>query len=583
MMENLKYSEILKQNKLLKDKVTGDPFKVFILSNVTVNPFKEIAEYNLLLNGINPSVEIGNFDNIVQDSAKGSDANMVIIFYDVLNIIDSISVFFEDIDDESFEQIEKRICAEIDLIFSNLKETPCVIFNTFSSFAFPAGFLQQTKLEHFVLKLNNYLEKTKLRNISLVDVSKIIAGIGIRQSFDVRFYHSSKAPYTLLFFKKYISAIEPVIFRITGKLKKAIIFDCDNTLWKGIIGEDGFDKIDMSPASPQGKAFFEVQRIAKFLSKKGVIIGICSKNNMQDVEEVITNHSDMLLKNEHIVIKKINWTDKVTNLREIAKVLNIGTDSLVFVDDSSFEINLVKEQLPEVVTIQVPSTNYDYPALLMEYVYKYFNLNSGEEDRKRTETYKQQFQRQNESVHYQTIDEYLASLEIRLEITRDDRNHIPRISQLTQKTNQFNLTTIRYTEGQIEKFMEDDNSYLFSVSVRDKFGDSGLTAVCIITGDESGRLNARVDTLLMSCRVIGRNIEVFFMDYILVFLREKGYQAVYASYSPTAKNTQVEAFYDKMGFVPDKSEKGIKYYSLQLHQYLKKDIDYIKAEVKHYS
>ena len=255
-MEELKCSEILQQNKILKEKIKGQPFKVSILSNVTVNSFKEIAEYKLRLNGINPAVEIGNFDNIVQDSTNCKDSNMVIIFYDMLNVADNIAAFFEDMDAAALQQVEQKIYTEIDLIFRNLTDTPSVIFNKFSSLLFPSGFIQSTKLERFVSNLNAYLEKNAPKNVSLGDINKVIAKLGAKQSFDARFYNSSKAPYTLLFFKEYISAIEPVIFRLTGKLRKAIIFDCDNTLWKGIIGEDGMTKIDMSPTSAYGKAFF---------------------------------------------------------------------------------------------------------------------------------------------------------------------------------------------------------------------------------------------------------------------------------------------------------------------------------------
>jgi len=580
-MENLKYSEILQQNKILKEKIKGEPFKVSILSNITVNSFKEIAEYSLRLNGINPVVGIGNFDNIVQDSANCRDAKMVIIFYDTLNVVDSIAVFFDEMDDAAIQQVEQKIYTEIDMIFQNLAGIQTVIFNKFSSLLFPSRFVQSTKLDQFVGNLNAYLEKKAPRNVSLGDINKVIARLGARQSFDGRFYNSSKAPYTLSFFKEYISVIEPVIFRITGKLKKAIIFDCDNTLWKGIIGEDGMTKIDMSPASAHGKAFFEVQRIAKYLSKKGVIIGICSKNNPDDVEEVIVNHPDMLLKNEDIVIKKINWTDKITNLRDIARELNIGIDSLIFIDDSSFEINLIKEQLPEIVTLQVPTATYEYPAAVQNYIYKYLDLNSSEEDKKRTAAYKQEFQRQDESAKFQTLDAYLASLEIQLDIIKDDESQIPRISQLTQKTNQFNLTTIRYTESEVEKFMKGNNSYVFSATVRDKFGDSGLTVVCIVTENEPS--SATIDTLLMSCRVIGRNIEIFFVNHIINFLKEKGYDTVYSKYIPTAKNPQVESFYEKMGFRVNKTENGIKYYSLETEDYQEQKIDYIKGVAVQYN
>jgi FkbH-like protein len=209
----------------------------------------------------------------------------------------------------------------------------------------------------------------------------------------------------------------------------------------------------MSVSSKIGKFYHVVQQIAVYLSKKGIIVGICSKNNEQDVKDVLNNHPDMILKEDYIVIKKVNWIDKASNLRAIAIELNIGIDSLVFVDDSDFEINLIKEQIPEIRTIQVPTNIADYPNELIKNIYKYFNLFLNSDDAKKTEMYKQQFERENtKSSFYSTIDEYLSSLEIELIILKNDESHIPRISQLTQKTNQFNLTTERYTEKQIEQF-----------------------------------------------------------------------------------------------------------------------------------
>jgi len=274
----------------------------------------------------------------------------------------------------------------------------------------------------------------------------------------------------------------------------------------------------------------------------------------------------------------------LSNMQEPKDIDILGVGSLIPLKQYDIFLEIVaeiKKQLPEIVTLQVPTATYEYPAVVQNYIYKYFDLNSSEEDKKRTAAYKQEFQRQDESAKFQTIDEYLASLEIQLNIIKDDNSQIPRISQLTQKTNQFNLTTIRYTESQVEKFMKEENSYVFSASVRDKFGDSGLTAVCIII--ENAATSATVDTLLMSCRVIGRNIEIFFMDHILNFLKEKGYDTVYAKYIPTAKNPQVESFYEKMGFNVNKTENGVKYYSLQTEDYQGKKVGYIKTAAVQYN
>ncbi len=359
-----------------------------------------------------------------------------------------------------------------------------------------------------------------------------------------------------------------------GKLKKAIIFDCDNTLWKGIIGEDGIENIDMSASSKFGIFYYKVQQLAVYLSKKGVLIGLCSKNNEQDVLDVFRNHQNMILKEEHIVIRKINWIDKANNLRAIANELNVGIDSLVFVDDSNFEINLIKEQLPEVLTIQVPTNIADYPNELIKNCYKYFNLVSNNDDAKKTEMYKQQFERENSKDTFSTIDEYLSSLKIELKIIKNDKTYIPRISQLSQKTNQFNLTTKRYTEIQIENFIETDHVY--AMFVNDKFGENGLTGICIVKTDEHNSKLAVIDTFLMSCRIIGRNIEFAFLNHIIQDLLLVGYESVIAEYIPTKKNAQVEDFYENAGLIFVLKREQNKEYSLNITNFELKIIGYIK-------
>lgn len=579
-MENLKYTEILQLNKALVGSIQAKPYEIGVLSNVTVNSFKEVLEYSCRLNKIEPKVEIGNFDNIVQDSVVLKNKDLIIIFYDVLNIVDQVSEFFEDLEEEKYNNLKNKLFTEIDIIFENLSNTASVIFNSFSSAYYNNNNVQVSKIETFVKELNAYVEQKKTSNVFIVNIDKLFVNIGFKQSIDYRFYHSSKAPYTFAFLKNYVAAIETVFLRNTGKLKKAIIFDCDNTLWKGIIGEDGMDGIDMSPTSKSGKFFNLVQCIAVFLSKRGVIVGICSKNNEQDVLDVLNNHPDMVIKEEHIVIKKVNWVDKASNLRAIAYELNIGIDSLVFVDDSNFEINLIKEQVPEILTIQVPTAISDYPDLILKNVYTYFNLVLNSDDAKKTEMYKQQFERENSKTSFSSIEDYLASLEIELTVVKNNKLHMPRVAQLTQKTNQFNLTSYRYTESQVDHFMADNKHEVYAMFVKDKFGDNGLTGVCIAKEDEKDPKNVILDSLLMSCRIIGRNIEFDYVSHIIKDLSNKGYQTLFAYYIPTKKNAQVADFYDKLGLNLIKNIDGTKHYSLNIANIEPKKVDYIKINTE---
>lgn len=579
-MENLKYTEILQLNKALVGSIQSKPYEIGVLSNVTVNSFKEVLEYSCRVNQIEPKVELGNFDNILQDSAVLKNKDLIIIFYDVLNIVDQVSDFFEDLEEEKYNNLKNKLYTEIDIIFENLSNTASVIFNTFSSAYYNNNIVQVSKIETFVKELNLYVEQKKTNNVSIVNIDKLFSQIGLKESIDYRFYHSSKAPYTFAFLKKYVAAIETVFLRNNGKLKKAIIFDCDNTLWKGVIGEDGMEGVDMSPTSNLGKFYNLVQRIAVFLSKRGVIVGICSKNNEQDVLDVLRNHKHMILKEEHIVIKKVNWVDKAINLRAIASELNIGIDSLVFVDDSSFEINLIKEHIPEILTIQVPTKISAYPDLILKNVYTYFNLVLNSDDSKKNEMYKQNFKRENSKTAFSNIEDYLASLEIEITVVKNDKVHIPRIAQLTQKTNQFNLTTYRYTESQIDQFINTKKTAVYAMFVKDKFGDNGLTGVCIVKEDENDSKNVILDTFLMSCRIIGRNIEYVYLSHIIKDLANKGYQTLKADYIPTKKNAQVEDFFDKVGLNLIENIDGNKHYSLNIANFEPKKVDYIKINTE---
>lgn len=571
-METFKYTDVLAANKAFANKFAKmQPYRIKVLTNITLNQLSEILKYKLYQSDIPSVVELGEYDNIVQDSQHCFDYDLVIVHYDLMTIFEKRRDFVEGMSEDKIENLINSIQGELEFIFHNLKDVPILIFNSFVHTTIYQNDINPSKISHIVDELNIFIKSFNQTNLKVVDFNNVISRIGLQQSLNIKLYTVSKTLYTSNLWMSYAHSIAPLIFKVKGKLKKAIIFDCDNTLWHGIIGEDGFSGIDMSISSKKGYHYNKVQQIAQWLSKQGVIIGLCSKNNSADVDEIIEKHPDMCLTNDDIVIKKINWNEKPSNLRQIAKDLNIGIDSLIFVDDSDFEINFVKETIPEVLTFQVPSNIIEYPASLLEIINRNFFLEGSKADIERTQQYKQQAKRISERDNFSSIDSYLKSLKLHLTIEVNDVGSIERIAQLSQKTNQFNLTTYRYTEEQITKIMETDK--VISISVDDKFGDSGLTGVVIV---KKFGATAIIDSFIMSCRIMGRNIEKTIMDYVIDLLISDGIKVVTSKYSPTKKNLPVKNLYEDFNFKVIKEDNGIKDYELMILDYKKQNIEYIK-------
>lgn len=575
-MKELKYSEILKANNLLKKKVEGQtPYFIKVLSNITCNQMGGTLSYHLYQQGINAVVSFGNYDNIVQDSFQTDGLNLVIVHYELLNVVGKTDTYVEDLSDDQIEEMAGSLEGELGMILNNLSGVPCVLFDSFTAQTLNISPLRNNQFAVLAKRLNRFVSENKAKNTYLIDMDAIIGRIGVVSAFDKKLYLLSKTLYTIDFWKAYTYAVSPILLKVTGKAKKAIIFDCDNTLWKGILGEDGFDGIDMSAHSKIGSVYHEVQNMAVWLSKHGVLIGLCSKNNAEDVTEVVEKHPDMTLKNDHIVVSEVNWDDKASNLRVIAEELNIGIDSLMFVDDSDFEINLIREQLPQVVCMQVPEAIYEYPAQLAEVINTYFYFSDSKADLDKTNQYKQQAQRNQSKRQFGDIESYLKSLEMEVSFHVDEANEVERVAQLTQKTNQLNLCTNRYTDAQVESIKESTSQSFISLSVRDKFGDSGLTGVAIVSFAEG---KGEITDFLMSCRVMGRNVEYVFMDFVISYLKKRGCSSVSAKYIPTMKNKPVSDFYDKAGLSMIKESDGVKDYSIRICDYIGKNIDYIKIQ-----
>jgi FkbH-like protein len=575
-MIELTFSQLVRDNELLKSSLSSYPkLDLKILSNITVNQLVPILEYTLRNEGLNAYVETGEYDNIIQESTRLKTSTIPVIIWELCNLKEGFVYELEYEDDRFYNKFLHKVQEEILIVFNNLSSSGMVIFNTFSHFVFSADSIRQTKFESFVNQLNVFLYEKAPPNVLLINIDKPLIKISKESAIDWRGFYTSKSLYSVKYFKEYASFIKPAVRSKYGKSRKALIFDCDNTLWKGILGEDGIEKIELSEKDKNGKYFKEIHLLALSLLKKGIILGICSKNNSNDVEEVFEKRNDFLIRKDDLIVSKVNWNDKASNLQEMAKELNIGIDSFVFVDDSEFEINLINDKLPEVNTILVPQKLYDYPRLLLSCTDLFFSLNTTTEDTHRIKMYKQNIERTVAIGVMGNIEDYLASLEIKLNIALNDEKSLERIAQLTQKTNQFNLTTKRYGNGEIKHFFESSQYDILSFTVDDKFGSFGITGLCILRYEND---NAILDTLLMSCRVLGRNIEKAFLFEIVKFCKGKRLKSIRASFIKTHKNGQVELFYESNGFSILKSEIDKKEYEINLNDlYLSNPITYINV------
>lgn len=431
------------------------------------------------------------------------------------------------------------------------------------------------RVKEAVTHYNEYLivATANHSNLKVIDLSEFTGQYAEEDLFDWRFYFLSQMglnpklanPFKLWFQRK--------LDQIALRRKKCLVLDLDNTLWGGVLGEDGIDGIQIGGDYP-GKAFLYFQQALLALSRNGVILTVCSKNNEQDVIEAWDKNPFMVLRKEHFAAWRINWQDKATNIKELAEELNLGLDSFVFIDDNPTERELVRQLLPMVTIPDFPVQPYDIPLFfkrLVEDCFKVYAIT--EEDKAKTEQYKANAQRSSLQRSFADFDEFLTSLDIHLTIESANEHNISRIAQMTQKTNQFNLTTKRYTDADIKTMMA-ENWKVCCISVSDRFGDSGITGCIIVNGNV-------IDTFLLSCRILGKGIEFAFIKMILKELRTMGVEIIRASYIPTAKNIQVKDFYEKCGFAcVAENENGVKDYQASLKDLELEVKDYYKIEIK---
>jgi FkbH-like protein len=573
----VKYLEILKRNRELESSLTGNAYQIAVLSNITPGPFKEIMELALRENSINAYLTIGDYDTLVHGSRQAAYANAAIIFWEACNLVPGLHDKIHLMSQEDLDALVGRVEAEIAMVLGNLAQVPLVLINSFTSVLFDATPLRGGALNALCRRLNTLLEGCLGPNQIMVDLTAVIAEVGLRQAADFRQFQSSMALYSVDFCKAYAQAVVPAFMAAVGRARKVVVLDCDNTLWAGVLGEDGETGIEMSDITVKGKVFHEVQTILRGLQRSGVLLALCSKNNSADVDRLLTSHAGMVLQEHHLVCKRVNWQDKATNLREIAQELSLGLESFIFVDDSEFELGLVRKELPQVMCINVPRNLSEYPGLMRGLRRHVFSLSTTPEDARKTEMYRQEAQRKQHAVRFDSMDEYLASLGLRLAISWNEQIPAARAAQLSQKTNQFNLTTRRYTEADIQRMLADPAYSLAVFSASDRHGDYGITGLVIICRERAATEVAEIDTFLMSCRVIARNVEFAFFDEVVRVLKKMGIQKLKAEYLATLKNVLVERLYDQLGFELLSTADGERKYQLDMGSFKPRSLNYIET------
>lgn len=452
------------------------------------------------------------------------------------------------------------------VIYYNYTEIDDSVFGNYANKTESSFLFQLRKLNYELM-----IYASKNIDLHLCDISSIQNQVGKNNYFKPSLYINTEMVMNLDVLPEFASKTIDLICALTGKFKKCIVLDLDNIIWGGVIGDDGLENIQIGDLGI-GKAFSEFQYWLKKLKNRGIILSVCSKNNEATAKMPFEKHPDMVLHLDDLAVFVANWDNKVANIRKIQSILNVSFDSMVFLDDSPFERNFVRENIPEINVPELPQDPADY----LEYLYEsnlFETVSFTKEDSERTKYYQMEAKRNINQQKITNEDEFLKGLNMLSLVEPFNRFNIPRIAQLSQRSNQFNLRTVRYTEADIERLVISEHHFTFSFTLEDKFGDNGLICVVILRKENNQTLF--IDTWVMSCRVLKRGMEKYVLNTIADFAKENGYTFLRGEYIPTAKNEMVKDHYLDLGF-----EKNNDYWELCLINYKNKE-SFINFKLSH--
>lgn len=554
----------------LRGKISLQACRLAILRSFTVEPIVPLLRASAFAGGIDLTVHVGEFNAYAQEMLNPGDRlhefqpGVVILAVQARDIVPELWTRFTDLPPEAVKASIARCVDEFrNWVRAFRAVSPAqLVIHTLEVPSRPVQGVFDAQAEHGQTEAIRAINRELLAlarsqtDVYLLDYTALLARHGAESWSDERKWLTVRLPiasnHMIHMAREWMRFIHP----LTGKVCKAVVLDLDNTLWGGVIGEDGMSGIKLDGEFP-GAAYQNLQRVVVDLYNRGVIVAVNSKNNLADAKEAIENHRGMILRPEHIAAMRCNWQDKATNLREIAAELNIGVDSLCFVDDNPVERQWVRDNVPEVTVLELPADPMQYAATLRDApVFERLVLSA--EDKSRGRYYAEERLRTEFEQAAPNLDEFLWSLKMEAEIGAVDAETLARVSQLTNKTNQFNLTTRRYTEQQVKDMAADPSVGVYWLRLRDRFGDNGIIGVGIsrLVGDA-----VEIDTFLLSCRVIGRGIEGGFLGHIAARAKARGARKVWGWYLPTKKNAPCKEFYASLRFDPAETTEagGIRY------------------------
>jgi FkbH-like protein len=553
--ENLAY--FLNEAKTLKPRELGKKLRIAFLASSTINGFEETIRVKCFQKGIDCITYVADYNQYNQEILNQNSGlyrfkpDITFLILDTRHILGDYYFSWNSVSYEDRPKIIDTKVSEIENIcntFTKNSDSKLIITSLQIPNYSPYGINEEvttTSLKQAVHEINTKISQSnKELKLFTYDFNEFVRKFGENNIFKYKQFFSGDIKISTEYIPKFIDELMGYVYAVTGITKKCIVLDLDNTLWGGIVGEDGFDNIKLGD-NPVGRSFVEFQKRLLSLNHRGIILAINSKNNFDDAIEVIKKHPSMILREDNFACVKINWDDKVVNLQKISEELNIGLDSMVFFDDDQINQEYVRKSLPEVLVIDLPKDSSKYAQIITE-MRQFDVLQITEEDTKRSDMYLGQKKRKEFETEVGDFNEFLKQMNIEVQVKKANSFSIPRISQLTLKTNQFNMTTRRYQEEDVLKFSSSDDKIIECVQVIDKFGDNGITGTYIV--EKKNDDEWMIDTFLLSCRIMGRGVEEIMMNQIIENARLSGIKRIKGEFIPTSKNKPAENFYKKSGF-----------------------------------
>jgi FkbH-like protein len=549
---HLNYASLLRESKRFDYSACARTLRLALLSDAAVPQLVPLVRVLAARQGVRAEVYLAEYDSIELE-VFNPGSQLYAFAPDAVLFLHALNAFrFKYYRHGDRSRLAEETASKISSLWDTFQARSSAVIIQ-SNFVLPYerafGNFDHKAPESFyttVMRLNGMLaEMARARpNVLLNDIEALASYVGRKRWGDERLWTLAKSFCALDHLPLVAQNVIDILLSSLGRVVKCVVVDLDNTLWSGVIGDDGLEGIAAGPFG-EGEPFYRLQHYLLDLKQRGIVLAVCSKNEPDTALAPFRSHPEMVLREKDIAVFVANWNPKPDNIRLIKETLNIGFDSMVFLDDNAFERQLVRETLPEVIVPELPEDPADYVRALSEL--NLFEVASfSEEDRRRADLYRENASRQSLQANCSDITEYLRSLDMQVTLRHFDAFHLPRIAQLLQRSNQFNLTTRRYTVAQCEAMMKQEPEYLpLYVKLADKLGDNGLISVVIL------RLCPpvlEVDSWLMSCRVLGRGVEQYVMNQVMAIAAKQGCEMVVGTYIPTAKNAMVRNFYQQFGF-----------------------------------